>query len=601
MKVQLCWQSKTTPAELRAMLKTLAEEYPITQDGSQGLRLAFEKTDEPGLCSAHVHGNTATVRYSNPCQAARAVGALLGGLVTKAKPYSESTPFAMLGVMIDCSRNAVMTVEHLKTWMRRLSLLGYNMLMLYTEDTYELPEEPYFGYQRGAYTKAEIKAIDAYAAKLNIEVIPCIQTLGHLEKILRHRAYHQVKDTPTVLLVGEKKTYELIEKMIRHWTECCRTKRIHIGMDETHNLGRGRYLDLNKYRHGFELFNEHLEKVVNICHKYKKNPMIWSDMYFRLGAPSGSYYDLKAVIPPSVVKRIPKDVELVYWDYYHSDVAFYLDWIARHRKMGKQPLMGSGIWTWSRYWYDHRITEATAGACIDACYEAKLNEVFFTQWGDNGAYCDHDSAFAGMVWCADKSYGNKTPQASVLENRFAAVCGGSYAAHILAGEIHGAIEGFHPDLWDDPIFEAHFRTFCGNDPKRMARIAEGFQQLARKLKKHANDRATGDLLYGSRLVSAMAGRLTFSAQLLAAYRKKDKPALAKLVRTVPKLVATFEQLEESFRNMWLSHNKPEGLETIQARFGMIQVRYRELGRRLKDYLAGRVDKISELECGCPPK
>jgi len=601
MRVQLCWDPKTTPAELRTMLKTLGEEYPITQEGAQGVNVAFERIADPGQCCVEMSGQTALVRYNKPCQAARAVGALLGGLVKKGQIYSESTPFGMLGVMIDCSRNAVMTVDHLKIWMRRLALLGYNMLMLYTEDTYELPEEPYFGYQRGAYTKAEIKAVDAYAAKLNIETIPCIQTLGHLERILRHRAYGVVRDTPSVMLVGEQKTYDLIEKMIRHWTDCCRTKRIHIGMDETHNLRRGRYLDLNKYRHGFELFNEHLGKVVEICHRYERKPMIWSDMYFRLGAPSGSYYDLNSVIPPRVVNKIPKDVELVYWDYYHNNVAFYLDWIARHRKMGKEPLMGSGIWTWSRYWYDHRITEANAGACIDACYEAKLNEVFFTQWGDNGAYCDHDSAFAGMVWCADKSYGKKTPDAAVLEKRFGAVCGGSYAAHILAGEIHGAIEGFHPDLWDDPIFETHFRTFCQNDPRRMAKIASGFETLAKKIQKHANDRATGDLLYASRLIRAMADRLTFAAQLLSSYRKKDKTVLRKMLRTVPKLIATFEQLEGSFRDMWLSHNKPEGLETIQARFGMIQARYRELGRRLKEYLEGKVGCISELDCSCPPK
>ena len=62
-----------------------------------------------------------------------------------------------------------MTVDHFKRWLRRLSLMGYNMAMLYTEDTYKLPDEPYFGYLRGAYTMEEIKKLDAYAAKLGIE------------------------------------------------------------------------------------------------------------------------------------------------------------------------------------------------------------------------------------------------------------------------------------------------------------------------------------------------------------------------------------------------------------------------------------------------
>ena len=54
-----------------------------------------------------------------------------------------------LGFMLDCSRNAVMKVEEIKRLISLLALLGYTYLELYTEDTYELPDEPYFGYQRG--------------------------------------------------------------------------------------------------------------------------------------------------------------------------------------------------------------------------------------------------------------------------------------------------------------------------------------------------------------------------------------------------------------------------------------------------------------------
>ena len=59
--------------------------------------------------------------------------------------------FNKLGVMIDCSRNAVMSVPTLKRWIDITASLGYNMLMLYTEDTYEVDNQPYFGYLRGRY------------------------------------------------------------------------------------------------------------------------------------------------------------------------------------------------------------------------------------------------------------------------------------------------------------------------------------------------------------------------------------------------------------------------------------------------------------------
>ena len=42
------------------------------------------------------------------------------------------------GLMLDCSRNAVFTVEKVKFLIRTLAKLGMNVLMPYTEDTYEV-------------------------------------------------------------------------------------------------------------------------------------------------------------------------------------------------------------------------------------------------------------------------------------------------------------------------------------------------------------------------------------------------------------------------------------------------------------------------------
>ena len=97
--------------------------------------------------------------------------------------------FDTLGLMIDMSRNSVMSIEGLKRFIPLLKKMGYNMLMLYTEDTYEVDGEPYFGYMRGKYTKDEMKEIDAFAESHGITVIPCIQTLAHLEALVRWKTY----------------------------------------------------------------------------------------------------------------------------------------------------------------------------------------------------------------------------------------------------------------------------------------------------------------------------------------------------------------------------------------------------------------------------
>lgn len=592
MQRRMTWNAAGTPAELRSMLKELGDHYPISQSKGSKASLTFEKVKDVGICEIAGAGQSAAIRYSTPAQAGRAVGALLGDLVKHGKCYSESTPFTMLGIMLDCSRNAVMTVDHLKVWLRRLSLLGYNMVMLYTEDTYELPDEPMFGYKRGAYTKQELKQIDAYAAKLNIEIIPCIQTLGHCAQFLKHREYSKIRDTREILLVGEKETYKLIDKMVSHWKSVCRTDRIHVGMDETHGLGTGKYRELNGTRDPFKIFNEHLAKVVDICKKHGLKPMIWSDMYFRLGSKTNEYYDKSAVTPPSVIKKIHKDAELVYWDYYHNNKEFYLEWIKRHRAMGKEPLVGSGIWTWNKFWHDKHLTETMAGPCIDACYEAKISELFFTQWGDNGAFCDFDSAFCGMTWCADKAYGIKVPKDKQLEKRFAAVCGGSYAIHHLAGDIE-LLRQTTP--WDDPLYEEGFRRTCKENPATMAKHAKKMSVLAGKLRPHIRSCETGSIKYAFATANALAERYALAADLLRAYRKKDRPALLRIRKRVPKVRKSLQDMELAFRTMWISHNKPQGLEATQKKYGEVDVRYVELARRLDEYLQGKAKSIPELE------
>ena len=97
--------------------------------------------------------------------------------------------FKRKGIMIDCSRNAVRTPETVMRFADMMKKLGYNTLMLYTEDTYEIESEPYFGYLRGRYTKEELKRIDDYCDSLGIELIPCIQTLAHLNATMSWAAF----------------------------------------------------------------------------------------------------------------------------------------------------------------------------------------------------------------------------------------------------------------------------------------------------------------------------------------------------------------------------------------------------------------------------
>lgn len=90
--------------------------------------------------------------------------------------------------------------------LRKMALMGMSVAMLYTEDTYEIPQQPYFGYLRGRYTQQQLRELDRYAADLGIELIPCIQTLAHLERALHWPQNDpDLRDTEDCLMVGRKR------------------------------------------------------------------------------------------------------------------------------------------------------------------------------------------------------------------------------------------------------------------------------------------------------------------------------------------------------------------------------------------------------------
>src|SRR5699024_3166955 len=145
---------------------------------------------------------------------------------------------------------------------------GMNDLLLYTEDTYEIPKHPHFGALRGRYTKEEIREIERYAAKFGIELVPCIQTLAHMRMFLRWPVTEKMRDNGDILLVGEPAVYEFLEDMIRSVRTSFSGRRIHIGMDEAFQLGLGNYLRKNGYQDRTGIMKEHLDRVCEICRKY---------------------------------------------------------------------------------------------------------------------------------------------------------------------------------------------------------------------------------------------------------------------------------------------------------------------------------------------
>ena len=78
---------------------------------------------------------------------------------------------------------------------------------------------------------------------------------------------------------------------------------------------------------------------------------MWSDMFFRLA--SGGYYyienGLKIEVSPEIKNKIPDNVSLTYWDYYHTDKNIYDVMFKEHKKLDDNVWFAGGAWIWQGF------------------------------------------------------------------------------------------------------------------------------------------------------------------------------------------------------------------------------------------------------------
>lgn len=529
--------------------------------------------------------------------------------------HSEKCAFETVGTMIDCSRNGVLNLDTIKYFCRSLAMMGFNMLQLYTEDSYEIEGEPFFGYLRGKYSQQELRQIDDYAYMFGIEVIPCIQTLGHLGQVLQWPRYLSMRDTSEVLLAESNHTYEMLDKMITSITTPFRSKRIHLGMDEAHGVGYGRYFMLYGHQNGKDpnqIFVEHLQKLNQMCMKKGLQPMIWSDMLFNLSRTT--LQENHGQRTSATVQGIPPNVDLVYWDYYHVSESSYTDRIAIHSRFrDRPPWVAAGSWSWSRFWTSLPFTFYTCQANLGACKSQKANvkHVFVTVWGDEGNEVDAFSTLPAWQYYSDLAYtSSRDADPIMLKAKFDGITGGSFddfvtgsrlddlflSAPELDDRIHFAPNTSKWLVWEEPMLGFVNPTILSMSVDVEAyytALADTLRKLVNKSQTHkisGSQYQASDYPLNARLVfpyliaKVLSIKPTLRHKFHMAYVQRDWNTFRALADNLDELRETCTLLWSYHRKMWMKTYKPFGWETLELRYGGLLARLATMSYRVRRLL-----------------
>ena len=502
----------------------------------------------------------------------------------------ESRHFKWCGAMVDVSRCAVLKKEAVFRLLDRLAALGMNEFMLYTEDLYTLEDYPYFGYMRGRYTDADLREMDAYAQRLGIEMVPCIQTLAHLGAFLQWNESIPLRDQPTILLTDDEAALDLIRAEIRAMRENFSSRRIHIGMDEAASVGLGRYYLLNGPTDRFDLLSRHLERVVAICGEYGFEPMMWSDMFFRLGSKTQDYYDLDAEIPSRAIEALP-EVELCYWDYEHTDRAHFARMIDRHVAMHRKTCFAGGIHTWHGFLPNVRMTDASMLPAMEACLEKGMDHVLATIWGDDGNETDVFLALSRLTIFSESCWMGEKATEEERARKGAWVSGLSPAASDAMGELFaGPIDRRTGKglIYCDPLYP--FLEYPEDTPEKLAKRAED----ALRVLEH--ERECAEIRYARSVFRLVMAKQAYMEKIRSAYMQG---ARAEIQEDLPSLYAALdraiEEQIETHRTLWERDFKRNGWELLAMRYGAVRERARDVFREAMQWGSGERARMEELD------
>ncbi|MED4534392.1 family 20 glycosylhydrolase [Metabacillus fastidiosus] len=547
-------------------------------------------------------GKTAVIMYKEQHQIYRALGLLIERIKKgEAFELKESPVYESLGIMIDCSRNAVLTVKAFKKMIRHLALMGYTAVQLYTEDTYEIESYPYFGYMRGRYNKEELKTMDQYAKIFGIELIPCIQTLAHLGSVLKWEVFSEVLDCNDILLIDEERTYQLIEAMFRTMASNLTSRKINIGMDEAHMMGLGKYLDKHGYQERSSLMLKHFERVIEIARKYGYEPMMWSDMFFRL-ASSGDYYDANSPIRQDVIEMIPDDVSLVYWDYYSVELEKYDAMLKKHKQLSERIIFAGGAWKWMGFSPNNQFSKYTGEMAHDSCVNNGIKEVLITAWGDNGAEASIYSILPTLQFWAELCYSNNKDKC-YLKERFKTCTGGDYDDFMHLDKLMQPLSNNNLDdtyLHNPSKYLLYQDILCGLFDKHLIPkvYTEHFHNCTEIFEDCIRRNPKWKEIFQSQYALSRVLELKCSVgiSIRNAYLNKDKEKLKKYSNLIlPKLKERVKAFIDVYHIQWMTENKIFGLDVFDIRIGGLLQRIDTAINRINAYVKGEIIVIEELE------
>ena len=355
-----------------------------------------------------------------------------------------------------------------------------------------------------------------------------------------------------------------------------------------------------------DIFAEYMERLVEITRKYGLTPMMWSDMYWRNGASYGGDPD-RCMLPEETLRRIPEEVELVYWHYGEQPGSD--DFMLRaHKATGHNVIYAGGLWGWIGHFPEHHYAMRNTRFALGCCRRHGVHEAMITVWTNDNAECDLFANIFGLSFFAECCY-DADPSAEKLKARFEACTGADYDAFLAMADYHNSFEDetrfdgpkeFHKRFLGKPLFWQDVMEGLYDTHLFEQAMSGHYTAAAANMKAVADDNKESRWYYlyelAYRVFDYLAAKTLVAERLVPAYLAGDKQTLSEIATLlIPALKEKTVAVHMCHRDVWMSGRNMIGWGNLDIRYAGVAARCDTAIMQLERYLAGKDARITSLE------
>ncbi len=492
----------------------------------------------------------------------------------------DAPDFELRGLMLDVSRGKVPSDRTLRELVDLCVRLKLNVLMLYTEHTFRFRRHPRIGAEASPLDAETLRALDGYAAARCVDLVPTLQSLGHMQGVLSIPRYAHLdeSDRRWTLSPAEPGTYELLRDLYDEYLPNFRSRWFNANCDEPWDLGQGR----SRTRAGeigvAGVYLEHVRRVRDLASEHGKRTMIWGDVVHQ---------------HPERIPEIDRDLVLLDW-WYEAELDF--DRVRVFPDHGIEFLVCPGTSSWNSLFPRVETSRKNIARWAAAGRRHGARGLVCTDWGDGGHHNLLGSSWWGYAWAAQQAWSGD-PDPRQFERAFGRVLFGEARAD--AARCYEELGGIH-DLgfpvanasalqlvFFDALDRAYFVQ--GARPQRLRAAERRLLRVRRRLERARTAFGADEITWSELRFAAdaslfavrkgLAGRAWLDWR--ARPRRLDARGRRGLARELRRLADEQRALERRLHGLWLARSRPSNFEITQRRIAISVRGLRRAARALE--------------------